>query len=196
MSTTLVTNQSPITFHFETARLVLRAFEDRDIEPFHLYRSDAEVAKYQGWEAPYSLEQAAQFISEMKNQTPGKPGEWFQIALELKTSAEMIGDCGFVILTEDTRQAEIGFTLARSFQGHGYAAEAVTCLLDYLFGDLDLHRVRANCDPNNHSSAKLMRNIGMRYEGRFVESLWFKGSWVNEDWYAILEREWAERRLD
>lgn len=30
----------------------------------------------------------------------------------------------------------------------------------------------------------------MRHEGRFVESLWFKGSWASEDWYAILRQEW------
>jgi len=185
-----------MTFHLETARLILRSFEERDIEPFRLYRSDVEVAKYQGWEAPYSLEQAIHFVHEMKNKTTGKPGDWFQIALELKTSAEMIGDCAFVVLAEDEHQAEIGFTLAPSFQGWGYGAEAVTCLLDYLFGDLDLHRVRANCDPRNLASVKLMQKVGMRHEGCFSESLWYKGYWADEDWYAILEREWAERRLD
>jgi len=184
----------PVFYPLETARLVLRPFEDRDIEPFHLYRSDPDVARYQGWEAPFPLEQAVRFVDEMKARRPGKPGEWYQLALALKTTGEMIGDCVFQRLAEDPAQAEIGFTLSRSHQGRGYGAEAVARLIDFLFGDLGLHRVRANCDPENPASARLLQRVGMRHEGRFVESLWFKGSYVGEDWYALLRREWEDRR--
>ena len=180
-----------MTFHLETARLILRSFQEQDIEPFRLYRSDPEVARYQGWEMPFSLEQATRFVTDMNSRTPGEPGQWYQIALELKTTGEMIGDCAFLRLLEDDSQAEIAFTLARQFQGQGYAAEAVSRLIGYLFCDLKLHRIRANCDPDNAASSRLLQRIGMRHEGRFVESLWFKGCWASEDWYAILSREFG-----
>jgi RimJ/RimL family protein N-acetyltransferase len=183
-----------MTFPLETPRLVLRTFEERDIVPFMRYRSDPEVARYQGWEAPYSYGQASQFVADMVAREPGVPGQWIQIALELKSSGEMIGDCAFYVLAEDSRQAEIGFTLARSHQGQGYGTEAITCLLDYLFGELNLHRVRANCDPENIASGRLLARVGMRHEGRFVDSLWFKGRWAGEDWYAMLRREWEQLR--
>ncbi len=178
----------------ETPRLILRPFTDRDAEPFSRYRSDPEVARYQGWEAPFSLGQAARFVAEMKAKKPGEPGEWFQVALELKSTGELIGDVAFQRLREDERQAEIGFTLARAFQGQGYAAEAVGRLLDYLFGELGLHRVRADCDPQNAASIRLLTKVGMRHEGTFVESLWYKGGWADEDWYALLHREWEALR--
>ncbi len=38
----------------ETPRLILRQFAERDVESFSRYRSDPEVARYQGWEAPYN----------------------------------------------------------------------------------------------------------------------------------------------
>jgi aminoglycoside 6'-N-acetyltransferase len=178
----------------ETQRLVLRAFEDRDIQPFAGYRSDPEVARYQGWEAPYSLAQAAQFVEEMKARTPGEPGQWYQVAVQQKAGGDLIGDCAFQRLAEDPRQAEVGFTLARSFQGQGYASEVMTALLDYLFGELRLHRVRANCDPQNRASIRLLERVGMRHEGCFKASLWYKGGWADEDWYAILEEEWRLRK--
>lgn len=183
-----------IPFRLETSRLILRSFEQKDIEPFQSYRSDPEVARYQGWEAPFSLEQASQFVTEMSARIPGEPGQWFQIAIEVRATGETIGDCAFQRLREDDRQAEIGITLARPYQGKGYATEAVTRLVDYLFGDLRLHRVRANIDPENSASARLLQKIGMRHEGRFLESLWLKGAWVNEDWYALLAREWYSRK--
>jgi aminoglycoside 6'-N-acetyltransferase len=160
--------------HLETPRLILRPFEDRDTLPFSAYRSDPEIARYQGWTAPFTLKQAVQFISGMKAILPGVPGQWYQSAIELKSSGELAGDCAFQRLEEDPAQAEIGFTIARKYQGWGYGTEAVSRLLEFLFVDLDLHRVRANCDPNNLASARLLEKVGMRHEGRFIESLWLK----------------------
>ncbi len=181
------------TFFLETPRLVLRPFEQRDIPDFAQYRSDPEVARYQGWETPFSQEQAAPFVASPGLFIPPAPGEWLQLAIELKESGQMIGDCAFHLLAEDPRQAEIGFTLARAAQGQGYASEAVTRLLSYLLDELGLHHVRANCDPQNVSSGRLLQRVGMRHEGRFIDSLWFKGRWASEDWYAILQDEWKKR---
>jgi len=182
-------------FPLHTPRLILRPFKDEDIPAFSRYRSDPLVAQYQGWDAPYSLKKAAEFIAWMRAATPGKPGEWYQIAFERKADGVLIGDCVFKILEEDTSQAEIGFTLAREFQGQGYASEGVGRLLQYLFEDLDLHRVRANCDPQNTASINLMKRLGMRHEGRWIQSLWSKGAWADEDWFAILQKEWQNRTL-
>lgn len=172
-----------------SSRLILRPFELRDAPAFARYRSDPEVARYQSWEPPYTLAQAERFVAEMQSITPGLPGAWYQLALEERQSGAMIGDCAFVRLADDPRQAEIGFSLDRAYHGQGYATEAVRRLLAYLFHELGLHRVRANCDPENQASARVLLRAGMRLEGVFVESLWFKGRWVGEEWYAILKRE-------
>ena len=82
-------------FYLETPRLVLRSFEDRDAAPFAAYRSDPEVARYQGWEAPFPMENAARFVADMIRARPGMPGAWYQVAIELKSTGEMIGDCAF-----------------------------------------------------------------------------------------------------
>ncbi len=174
----------------ETPRLILRPFEERDIPVFSAYRSDPEVARYQGWEAPYSSEQAAAFAAGMQAAQPGTPGQWYQLAIEVRASGKMIGDGAFQLLKEDTRQAEIGLTLARPAQGQGYAVEATRGLLEYLLGELGLHRVRATCDALNGAAARTLERAGMRREAHFVEHLWFKGEWSSEYVYAMLGREW------
>jgi RimJ/RimL family protein N-acetyltransferase len=179
-----------MTLALETNRLLLRSFQESDLQVFMAYRSDPAIAKYQGWEAPYNEATAAAFVQEMKRKQPAIPGEWYQIAIELKSSHEMIGDCAFHILAEDARQAEIGFTLSRSYQGKGYATEAVLRLLDYLFREVGLHRVRAICDAENLASAKLLERVGMRREGHFIKNIWFKGKWGSEYWYGLLKEEW------
>jgi RimJ/RimL family protein N-acetyltransferase len=174
----------------ETPRLILRRFGDADLEHFLAYRSDPLVARYQGWREPYTREMAEEFIQEMKTRQPGEPGEWFQWAIELRHTGEMIGDCAFYLLSRDTRQAEIGVTLARPFQAQGYAQEAIRRLLSYLFDELNLHRVCANCDPENTPAWKNLERLGFRREGHFVENLLFKGRYADEYWYAMLRREW------
>jgi RimJ/RimL family protein N-acetyltransferase len=158
------------------------------------YRSDPAVAHFQGWEVPYSVEKAAKFIADLPTPGPPIPGEWYQIAIELKASAALIGDCALTIRADEPRQAEVGYTLARRYHGQGYATEAVTRLLDYLFTEARLHRVTAYTNVENRASIRLLERIGMRREGHFVENVWIRGAWGSEYQYGLLRCEWAGRQ--
>jgi RimJ/RimL family protein N-acetyltransferase len=173
----------------ETTRLILRHFTDADLVPFMAYRNDPDVARYQGWEG-ISEAEAHAFIEEQKLVQPGVPGQWFQIAIALKETGVLAGDCALKIDEHDERQAEIGYTLARAYQGKGIAAEAVSRVLDYAFRTLELHRVIAITDCENAASIALLERLGMRREGHFIQNVWFKGKWADEYLYAILQDEW------
>lgn len=181
---------TPATWPLETDRLLLRAFQLADAEGLAAYRSDPEVARYQSWEAPYSLAQAQALIGALPGVPLGRPGEWYQIALQLKSTGQLIGDCAFQVLADAPQQAEIGFSLARAYQGQGFMTEAGRCLLAYLFGACALHRVRAFCDVENTASVRVLERLGMRRESHSIDSLWFKGRWASEYGYAILRQEW------
>jgi RimJ/RimL family protein N-acetyltransferase len=171
-------------------RLVLRRFRRADLPAFVAYRSDPEVARYQSWSAPFPMEAAERMHAELAEAHPDTPGEWFQFAVALHGTEELIGDCGAHVLADDPRQAEIGFTFAPACQGRGYATEAVRRLLDYLFIERGKHRVTAACDDRNVRSAALLGRVGMRREGLTIESVWSKGEWTNDELYAVLAREW------
>lgn len=175
----------------ETPRLILRPFQDDDLDAFVAYRSDPEVARYQSWEAPFPRAQGEAFIAEMQAAQPGAPGLWYQLAIERRAQLGLIGDCVFHRFAHEPRQAEIGFSLARAAQGQGYATEAISRLLAHLFDALALHRVTAICDAANRPSARVLERVGMRREGHLIENVWFKGRWGSEYHYALLRREWA-----
>jgi RimJ/RimL family protein N-acetyltransferase len=178
---------------FETERLIIRPFELTDAEVFSTYRSDPSVARYQGWEAPYPLEKAIEFIQQIQQWKPEMLGEWLQLAMVRKDTGEMIGDCAFYIL-KDGKQAEIGMTLAKDAQGFGYGREATIQLLVYLFDELGMRRVRANCDPRNLPSWRILERVGMRREAHMLRSTWIKGEWTDDYWYAMLAEEWQEKK--
>jgi RimJ/RimL family protein N-acetyltransferase len=112
----------------------------------------------------------------------------------LRSTNELIGDCASGTDEQDPRLAEIGFTVRPEYQGRGYATEGTRTLLDYLFQARAKHRVAARCDPRNAPSARVLERLGMRREGRLREVLRAKDEWEDELCYAILDREWAQRR--
>lgn len=176
-----------------TSRLVLRHLRGPDLETFLAYRNDPAVARYQSWES-FNRAEATAFIARQGLQEPARPGQWLQIAIALRETDALIGDCALKVNRDDPRQATIGITVSRPSQGQGFATEALAALLDDLFLKLQLHRVVADTDPENDASWRLLERLGMRREAHLRQSLWFKGRWTDEYLYAVLEEEWARHR--
>jgi len=173
---------------FETPRLRARPFRDDDLEPFVAYRRHPEVERYQSW-SDYTLEQGRTLVASAQRSRPGVPGEWYQLALEERGTGRLVGDLALHVDAGDPRLGGIGFSLAPDHHGKGFAAEGVDALLDYSFGVVGLHRVVAVTDVRNEAAAAVLRRVGMRLEGHFVENVFFKGAWGSELLFALLARE-------
>jgi RimJ/RimL family protein N-acetyltransferase len=176
-----------------TSRLILRNFYDSDLENFFAYRNDPEVAKYQGWEFPYPRAKAEKFINAMKQVTLPVQGEWVQYAIALNDTRELIGDLGCYVKKEDSRQAVIGFTISSKHWRQGYATEIIHALMKFLFEDMNMHRVTADCDADNTASYRTLERLGFRREAHFVDSFPFNGSYSSEYYYGMLQREWRAK---
>ena len=174
----------------ETLRLRLRRFQADDVPAFSAYRSDPDVARYQGWTAPVPVEEAASLVRHFADGDPGVPG-WFQYAVALRGNGILIGDVA-VCLHDNGMQAELGFTLATAHQGNGYATEAARCVLDRLFG-AGLHRVSAECDARNTASARLLERLRFRGEGCRRRHTWIKGEWTDDLLFGLLADDWHRR---
>lgn len=178
--------------NIETKRLKIRQLNLTDLADFHLYRSNPEVTKYQGFDV-MTEEQAADFINDNLTKQFGKAGEWVQYGIENKESGRLIGDCAIKLDPYDTRIAEIGITISHLEQKKGYAKEVLLGLLAFLFDEKEIHRVVEIVDAENTASICLLNSIGFRQEGHFIENIFFKGKWGSEFQYAMLKREWDER---
>ena len=176
----------------KTPRLQLRRFQAKDKPAFLAYRNDPEVARYQSWDS-FTDAQATALIQEMETLPFGLPGEGLQIAIEHTQSGSLVGDFYLQVDERETRQAEIGFTLSRQFQGQGLATEALSAVLHQAFCQLHLHRITAITDARNASAARLLERLGFRCEGHFLKNIWFKGEWGDEYLYAFLPEEGLER---
>lgn len=176
-----------------TSRLQIRNLKVKDLNDFHFYRSNPEVTKYQGFDV-MTLEQADEFIKTQLEKGFGKPGEWVQYGIENKETGKIIGDCAIKLNLHDTRIAEIGITISHIEQRKGYAKEALSGILTFLFDVKGIHRVVEIVDAENTASIKLLKSTGFKQEGHFVENIYFKGKWGSEFQYAILKREWDDKK--
>lgn len=176
-----------------TSRLVLRRLTLSDAPTLFRIRSHPAITHFQIWEPP-DVDEVVAFIEQQMALDLEVPETWFQLAITIKESGFLVGDCGLHFFERDPHQVEIGFNLAPDHQGNGYAFEALTAVLDFLFNGLDKHRVFASTDPRNKPAIKLLRSIGMRQEAHFKESYWFKGEWTDDLIFAILQREWESAR--
>jgi RimJ/RimL family protein N-acetyltransferase len=175
-----------------TKRLLLRRLQHGDADSLCSYRSLPEVARYQSWSS-FGPGDAARLIEDQRASEPGVPGTWFQVAIIERASERMVGDCGLHCRQEEPHQVEFGVTLCPSYQGRGYATEALGCLLEYVFGTLGKHRVSAVTDAENYAAASLFRRLGFRQEAHLIEHRWYKGYWDSELIFAMLRREWESR---
>lgn len=177
-----------------TNRLRLDALLPADAPAMFAYRRLPEVCRYQSFE-PHALADVEAFIAGQADRTFDTPGTWYQLAIRLRHTGELLGDLGLHFLDTAPRHVEIGFTIAPDYHRQGYGTEAVRATLGHLFEALAKHRVIASVDPRNEASCKLLARVGFRLEARFQESLWFKGEWVDDYVYALLGAEWPRSVL-
>lgn len=180
------------TLNIETTRLKIRHLGLSDLSDFYVYRSNPEVVKYQGFDV-MTIEQAEEFIKDNSIKHFGKAGEWVQYGIENKVTKQLIGDCGIKLDQYDTRIAEIGITISHLEQKKGFAKEVLIGVLTFLFDIKKIHRVVEITDAENTASINLLKSVGFRQEGYFIENIFFKGKWGSEFQYAMLKREWDER---
>lgn len=85
----------------------------------------------------------------------------------------------------------LGYGLAKLWEGQGYMTEALRVSIQYVFEELNMHRIMANYMPNNSRSAAVLQRLGFEREGFARQYLCLDGRWedhiltslINEDWH-------------
>ena len=180
-----------MTLTIETERLILRPLRADDVDDLFEYQSHPEIVRYIPWPErtrEQVIEALNKAISECKNSLL-ESGDFILLAWELKSTGKVIGQSNSGLESTRDQLADIGWVTHQDFQRQGYAYEATHALMDYVFKNYPIHRLIANIDTRNPESAKLAEKLGMRREGEFIESEFFKGDWCSMWLYAILKEE-------
>ena len=170
-----------ITTIAETERLILRRYRPEDIQDLFEYLSDEETVKYEPHK-PLTFDEA-------KENLEWRVGTDEMIAVELKDSHKMIGNV--YLGRRDFEALEMGYVFNRNYWRQGYAAESCEALIQQAFSN-GVHRIYAECDPDNRNSWKLLEALGFRREAHFRKNVYF---WKDETGKAIWKDTYVYARL-
>jgi ribosomal-protein-alanine N-acetyltransferase len=82
--------------------------------------------------------------------------------------------------------AYLGYYGMSEFRGTGMMSEALAAAAGLAFGDLGLHRLEVNIQPDNTASIALVRRAGFRKEGFSPSYLRIDGKWRDHERWALL----------
>jgi len=176
-----------------TDRLRLREYASDDWRAVLAYQSDSRYLRYYPW-TQRTAEDVQAFVQRFIDWQDEQPRTRFQFAITLRAGGWLIGSCGIRKETATAQQADLGYEIAPSHWGHGYATEAARAVLAFGFNDLELHRIQAFCLAENAASGRVLEKLGMQREGRLREHRWMKGHWWDTLAYGILQHEWKAQQ--
>lgn len=174
-------------FPIETNRLMLREFNESDLDNVYKYLSDVDVCKYMVFD-PLSAERSNEYLKFFLKIQSERPRKYIKLAIILKDSDELIGECGINMPDMEHEKGEIVYRLNKDFWGNGYATEAIQAIIEFGFKSLNLHRIEAWCDIRNEGSIKVLEKVGMIREGCLREHMKLKGAWRSSYVYSCLKR--------
>ncbi|RDE05768.1 GNAT family N-acetyltransferase [Sphingomonas aracearum] len=169
---------------FSSARLHLRPIDLDDAASLHALFGEPAAMRW--WSHPplADVEDTRAKLEQMR----GTPG-WCNWAIVPAEGGAAIG----TLSAHEKRQGrvfEIGYGLVPAHGGHGFAREAVSALLDQLFGPAGARRAFADTDPDNAASNRLLAALGFRQEGR-LRAEWETHIGVRDSLiWGLLAGEW------
>ncbi len=146
----------------ETERLILRPWQESDLQDFYEYASVPGVGEMAGWSAHKSIEESKTilniFMTEKKT-----------FAIELKETGKVIGSLGLEEADrvdaglEKKQGREIGYVLSKDYWGRGLMPEAVKAVIDHCFRELKFDWLTCGHFVWNHQSRRVVEKCGFVY---------------------------------
>jgi RimJ/RimL family protein N-acetyltransferase len=172
----------------QTPRLILRDFRADDWPAVLAYQRDPRYLRYYAW-TDRSPEEVQAFVQMFIDQQTQQPRTRFQLAVKLRQTGELIGNCGIRLSAPHSQEAEIGYEIAPDRWGRGYATEAVGEIIRFGFDTLRVHRIAAWLVAENVASARVLEKNGLRLEGRLRDKEAFKGRYWDVLMYGRLAED-------
>ncbi|WP_276624407.1 GNAT family N-acetyltransferase [Syntrophomonas wolfei] len=176
----------------ETARLILRPWQESDAEDLYRYASDPQIGPIAGWPVHTSIENSLEIIKGVLS----KPETY---AVVLKSAGHAVGSIGLMIgdasnigLPND--EGEIGYWIGVPFWGQGLVPEAVNEIIRYGFEDLNLKQLWCGYFEGNTKSKRVQEKCGFKYHHTNENIPWPLMNDIRTEHISCLPKnEWKEK---
>ena len=178
------------TQKINNAHFLLRPFSPDDApDMYKNWASDDRVCRYLTW-TPHPSPEFTRQLLELWCKEYANPSI-YNWAIVLNGSA--IGNISVVQINEKSERADLGYCLGHAFWNQGIMTQVVRNVIDYLFSEINFHRIGIAHAVKNPASGRVARKCGMIYEGTQRE--YYKnsaGEYLDLSNYGILKSDWEK----
>ena len=176
-----------------TKRLLLRLGSQEDVNDVIKYYSENKAYLtpfYPAWSESFFTE--SYWNSELEIAiSEFMQGRSLRLLIFSQTDSTIIGVINFGTFIRSAAQfCTVGYSLAEKEQGKGYMTEALQASIDYVFGELKMHRIMANYMPHNQSSGNLLKRLGFVVEGYARDYLLINNQWQDHILTSLTNPRW------
>ncbi|SFS00767.1 Protein N-acetyltransferase, RimJ/RimL family [Halomicrobium zhouii] len=163
--------------------VTLRVVDEDDLAFAQRVVNHPEVRRGVGAFAPKTAEDEREWYERQDDDGP---------SFVLYASDQPVGIAGLHLDPYPWGYAEVGYMVHPDHWGHGYATDAVRCLVRYAFDERRLHKVGADVYAPNEASQRVLEKVGFEREGVRRDHAFVDGDHVDLYEYGLLESEWRE----
>jgi RimJ/RimL family protein N-acetyltransferase len=174
-----------------TARLGLRRFTPEDLDFLAGLYGDPDVTRYLGGTRDRA-NTASLLRTRILDYYEEHPGLGIWLTVDRASRARL----GFHLLNHIQGESiiQVGYVLARTAWGQGYATEMAAAVVQHAFVELGLPRVSGMTSLGNHASQRVLEKIGLQRRG---ERTFSHPAYASEGPMAWFERDapdWLQER--
>lgn len=172
----------------------VRLFEVKEAEAVFaaVERNRQYLREWLPWvDVTESPEDLRQFIFKVREQFAAGRGPQCGIWVD----GEMAGALGCHPIDWPNRNCSIGYWIDQRHQGRGIMTRCCESMLEYLFDDLELHRVTIQCGVANTRSCAIPERLGFVREGVVRDGEWVNDRWLDLISWGLIDRDWRDLRI-
>lgn len=152
----------PMTYEFIVAKL---SGDESEFE------RQGIIMNQEDWDSFEIIDILPVVEDELKGKSPDGFGPWLII---LKDTNQVIGTCGCHGASDSSNSVEIGYEIIQTHRKKGYATEAVEAFIHWLFNEIGVKKIMADCLIDNAPSYQLLKKFGMIETKRDDQYLYFE----------------------
>ncbi len=136
---------------------------------------------------PYTLEDEEKWYS-----TISATKDTYDFAIEDLETGLYLGGCGLNAVDWKNGHGTVGIFIGQeAYLGRGYGTDAMRVLVDFVFNETNLNKIRLNVFSFNERAIKSYKKCGFAVEGTLRQQVFRGGRYHDEVQMGLLRSEWA-----
>lgn len=169
----------------EGKKVRLWSVEKEDLLKNYIWGNDPQIVSMSGMSPyPISFLEIERWHQNISSTTTSR-------TFAIKThEGEYIGNVEISAIDWRSRKAEVGIIIGeKEHWNKGYGTEALSLIVDFAFGQMNLERLQANILDVNSNAMKLFEDLGFLKEGMLRNAFYSNGKFCGIILFGLLKNE-------